>query len=143
MDGGDVEQRTAAAERKVALLTEKTAQLHTLIGTMAGHPHSHSPSPSTRVHTPPPSADLLPPPSAVLAAARGESSLPPVTAAFLLTELQALREALALDEAQRHKLQEENRKLKYRVQILLRSLAEEEAKHSPAKPQPPAATAQH
>ena len=48
---------------------------------------------------------------------------------FLLSELQSLRAALLADEQEKRKLVEENRKLKYRIVHLLRSLEEEVQKN--------------
>ena len=47
---------------------------------------------------------------------------------FLLAQLHSLRAALSADEDEKRKLAEENTKLKYRINILLRSLDEAEKK---------------
>ena len=149
MDHGRVEteQRTAAAERKVALLTERAAHLEQLVNQMNSQTHNpltHSRN-ERRASLHCASLPLRHSHSALVVmianialdtaaptvpSSSTSSSLPPSSVPFLLSQLQSLRAALAADEEEKRKLQEENTKLKYRINILLRSLDEEERKHT-------------
>ena len=95
---------------------------------------THSPF-SLSPLSPPLSAVPSSVPSTAAPHTASSSSLPPSSVPFLLSQLQSLRSALASDEDERRRLQEENTKLKYRVNILLRSLQDEERKsagHAPS-----------
>ena len=70
------------------------------------------------------------PVSASSSASTSASTLPSSSVTFLLSQLQSLRTALAADEDDKRRLQEDNSKLKYRINILLRALSEEEKKNA-------------